>query len=612
MKKCMFSVAVATTACVLCAQEMGMPETPAPAETTQAPVEAATSLEAAAASVEDGGSAIIALAEEHAAEISAKVPDEATSALDQVNSDLLDMGLSEGYDPAKRAIIQVKTGEMIIADPAHDPAFMVKREQISTYALLNARAEIIRAIFSDFTAMDRAMTMLDETLDDNMEKVAAAKEAVETKRAELAEALAQYSATDAKTVAEVTLNDRFTSFLDAVIKKIDSSYDPAAIASSKKIDAEAAKVEAAALKEKAMQLAAEYKTLVEAAAALPKDPTIETASTATLLSKMPLLGSSVITQAESWDPETKNYTIAVAVVWSPKLQENARKMATGDFSALGKPGKLSRAEWVKAQDWSCMVGARRFTDEKGNNLFVGISAVDAGVGARANAKKMIAETMARKNVAMSLIGDLETFREASQNLKVYADDSAATSQKLADTIGAKLNLTLSGCMALAKKEVKHPVTGKKIYVAAFYIDPAAAKDAGDAYKKAYADAGLTARHTAKRRGQAAGISVAYEKVKNDTSAYEAGRAEGAKAVTDAIVQKEAEAKAKADAAAKAQAEAKKAAEARKATEAKVAAEKAVAEKAALERKAALEAQKKNRKSQGGVYMNKQKVIDTDF
>lgn len=606
MKKLMFTAAIVATAGVLCAQEAGT--APAAANTTVAVAAVASdnTLAVAAAASDDGGAAIIAQAEEKAAEVAALPDEPGESALNKVNTDLETMGLASGYDADKKAIIQVASADMEIADPAKDNAFMVKREQIGNFALLQAKAEVIRALYTEFSAMDRALTKFDEETDDNAEKFRAAKEAVEAKRAELAEAIAQYNAADARTVSEVTLNDRFNSFLDAVIKKIDNSYDPTAIAAAKKVDAEAAKAEAAVLKEKALALQAEYKALEEAAAKLPTEPALETETTASMLSKMPLLGATVLTQAESWDPGTKQYSVAVAIVWSPKLQACAAKIGTGDFTAAGKPGKFTKLDWVKAQDWSSMIGTRRFTDNKGNNYFVGIGAVDPGFGVQANAKRMIAETLARKNVAMALIGDIVAQREMKQNLKVYADQSTATKQKIVDSIASKVDLHLKGCMSLAKKEVKHPITGKRIYVSAYYIDPALAKDAGDTMKKMFADAGFVAQHTNKQRGVVEGATRAYEGAKNDSSAHAAGVAEGAAAVNAKI---QAEKRAAAEKAAREEAErnAKIQADKLKAAKSQAAAREA-ANKAAAESRAA--AEEASAVSTGGTHSGG--TIDTDF
>ena len=611
MKKLMFTAVLGVATNVLVAQEMGAVAVAASENKTVA-VAAAVSdddLAVAAAVSDDGGAAIVAQAEEKAAEVAALPNTSEESALSKVDADLTTMGLVSGYDAQKKAIIQVAQANLEIADPAKDKDFMVKREQIGNVALLQAKVEVIRAIYTEFSAMDRALTNFDEENDENAGKFREAKEAVEAKRAELAAAIAEYNAADAKTVSDVTLNDRFNSFVDAVIKKIDKFYDPAAIAATKKMDAEAAKIASKALKDKALGLLAEYKVLEAAAAKLPKEAILETESTASMLSKMPLLGAAILTQAESWDPGTKQYSVAVAIVWSPKLQECAAKIGTGDFPSAGKPGKFSKLDWVKAQDWSSMIGTRRFTDNAGNNYFVGIGAVDPGYGVQANAKRMLAETIARKNVAMSLIGDLVTQREFKQNLKAYADQSTATKQKMVDAISAKVDLHLKGCMSLAKKEVRHPITGKKIYVSAYYIDPAFAKEAGETMKKMFADAGLVAQHTNKQRGVVEGAARAYEGAKNDASARAAGVAEGASAVNAKV---EAAKRAAAEKQAKAQRE--KIAKIRAEQDAKrnamlqEAKARDAANKAAAEQRAKDEAARAV--SKGGTYSGG--TIDTDF
>lgn len=518
MNRLMFAVAVTSFAGVLCAQEAG-------------PASVAASDEIASAQVAanaDGGQQIADTAVEKGAELAAAEPSkEFVAAEDRVLADLDKIGLSLGYVAEKKAIIQMGVAAVKVEDPANDATFGVIREQTANIAYLNAKAEVIKAINADFSAIDRVMLSMDETIDATAEKVAAAKDALEAKKAELAEALSKYDATASQIVADVTINDRFGAFMDGVIKKIDTSYDPAAIAAAKKIDAAAAKAESENLKAKANDLYAQYKELEKAAAQLPKDPAMGSESVAKIMSKMPLLGSSVLTQAESWDPSDKVYSVAIAIVWSPKLQESAVKIGTGDFSGKSRPGKFSPAQWVKAQDWRTMVGARRFTDDKGRNLFIGISSVElTGPVVKQNAKKKIADTMAIKNVAMSLLGDLETYREASQNLKVYADDSAGVAQRLTENTSAKVDVNLKGCMQLASKTVRHPITGKKIYVSAYYIDPTLSAEAGNIMKKLYADSIRTNKHTQKERGKHAGMQSASDSAKEDKSPYVQGAAEG--------------------------------------------------------------------------------------
>lgn len=496
MKKLMISAMCLTIAGVLNAQELA---------------EVATKVS------EDNGPAIIAKVEAKADVIGHDEPTAAfVSAEDRVREDLEKAGISEGADPENKAIIQIGTAVVKFEkEPANNSAFPIAREQMLNIASMRAKAEIIKAINADFSAVDRVSMMVDESFSENAEKVEVARRAVEDKRAELAKTLAKYNEADAKSVSEVTLNDRFNSFLDAVIKKIDNSYNPEAIAAKKQIAADAAKAEAEALKAQAEALAAEYKKLEAAAEQLPKDPALESASIAQVMAKMPLLGSSMLVAAESWDKDSKEYQVAVAVVWSPKLQEVATKMLIGDFTGTGKPGKFSKGSWAKAQDWKWMIGTRRFTDDKGRNLFVGISSVElTGPTVTQNGKKTLADTMARKNVAMSLISDLETFTEASQNMKVYADDSMDAAQKLLDNVQAKVNINMKGCMRLTSATVKNPISGKKTYVSAFYIDPSIAAESKDILQSAFEKAIHASKHAKKQFGILKGLWSYYDGVKS--------------------------------------------------------------------------------------------------
>lgn len=525
MKKLMIMLAATAMTAALCAQEAG----------TAASIKA-DSLAVAATAANDGGDEIIATAEKKSPSL-AKLPDDPSkSAMEKVNEVLEALDLEEGYDAEKKAIIQTGRSEMTIADPANDKDFMDKREQIGNIALLNAKAEVIRAIRSRLSAMDSVMTRLDESAESGRETFYAARDALLAKRAEIVQLLKEIDEKDAQTVAEVTLNDRFDAFLDALIKKIDNSYDVKAIAETKKIDAAVAQAAVDALKAKVGELVADYKKLATEAAKFPQEPSVASESVVSLLAKMPLLGATVLTQAESWDPETKQYCVAVAVVWSPKLQEAAFKLGMGDFSVTAKPGKLSRKEWIKAQNWCSMIGTRQFTDDEGRRYFVGIGAIEPGTGNEADAKRMFAETLARKNVGMALLGDMAAYREVRQHLAVYKDGSSETLKQLLDAIRARVERVADGCLSLKKTEVKHPITGRKIYVAAYYIDPALAKDAQKLVADSYAKAGLVARESTRKAGFGDGADAAYEAMNGNTPDYKDGAQVGIETVTKAKVE----------------------------------------------------------------------------
>lgn len=163
-----------------------------------------------------------------------------------------------------------------------------------------------------------------------------------------------------------------------------------------------------------------------------------------------------------------------------------------------------------------MVGARRFTDKEGMNLFVGVSAVDLKLPVvKQNAAKMLADSMAMKGVAFSLAGDLVAYREASQNLKVYENESKGATAKLRDEVQAQVTLNLHGCMRLAGKTVMHPLLNRKIYVSAYYIDPALAKEAQGYMKKLFIDAGVAAKLTNQKRAYTLGAQQMLARIRNE-------------------------------------------------------------------------------------------------
>ncbi len=519
MKKLMIMVACAVTASVLSAQEMG-----------------ATATETAAGAA-DQGAEIAAQADAQAAQLAAEAPsEEFVSAEEVVKKNLAKMKLAPGYDRKRKAIIAIGTAEVLIKDPANDNTFMAVRAAKANEAYLNAKAEVIRSINTDFSAMDRALTTAGFGEDDVQKAFAERRADFEAKREELAKKLAQLDKAEASAFRGVTMTDRFGAVIEGVAKKLDDKFNSAEIAAQKKAVRDQLKAECA-------ELLAEYKVLEEEAKKIPAVPSTEVSSSVKMLSKMPLLGSSVLTQAESWDKTDKTYSVSIAVVWSPKLQENAVALVTGEAVPSSKKGQFTPQEWVAKQDLTTMIGPRRFTDNEGNNIFVGIATADlTGKVKDRRAKKMLADTAARKAVAFSLAGDFEAYREASSNYKEYDDDLRTSVEKLRDVVGQKCDINLQGCLPLCNKEVKHPITGRKTYVTAYYIEPTLAKDAMDLLKKSYAGAIRQTKATQYRRGQHAGMEKSLDNQRKSTMEFNKGVADGARGVLQEVQRQQSEAK----------------------------------------------------------------------
>ena len=439
------------------------------------------------------------------------------------------MNLEFGYLSERKSIIAQGTSYATVRDPANDDTFMALRTAKATEAYLMAKIAIIQAISTDFSAFDRAATVA-KYGESNVEKVFAKKQAAfEAKRAEFEKKMAQLDAAEAEALEGVTLNDRFGAILDGIAKKLNDGYDPEKISADKKATYEALKAECEVLK-------AEFEALQEDAENVPALPKNEVESGVTLLAKMPLVGASVLTQSESWDESTKQYSVSMAIVWSPKLQESAVKIAAGNYEAGKDLGVLTRKEWIDMQDLAAMVGPRRFVDKNGHPYFVGVAAADLTCqNSDIKGRKMMADNEARKSVAFSLAGDLKAYEEYKMNLKEYqskSDDLRSIVQDLVSHMSQKVDLRLKGCLSMRNRTLTHPISGRKTYVTVFYVDPMLAKDAAEILKSNYAAAKVITESVHDQRGIQSGMEKRLKAARDSKVEFNRGEAKGMKDLED--------------------------------------------------------------------------------
>ena len=491
---------------------------------------AGAALIAITANAEDQGAAIAAASQDGPSAVSVPV-DNFVSASDKVQENLGKLGLSEGYDADKKSIIVVGSALLAAKNPAGDDSFMIKRSRKATEAYLNAKAEIIRAFSMNFSAADQIATAAEFGQSE-------AEIALAAKIDEVKEKLAAFAAKAGKPeLADAAIDDKLVAALKGLTFDAPAPTPPQDGAN----DAPPQENPLAAERD---ALAAEVQSVVSEAKAIPKEPVNDSTSSVSLLAKMPLLGATVLTQAESWDKNEGIYEVAMAVLWSPKLQEEAKKLACGTPEPSEKKGKFTANEWIAQQDILAMVGPRRFTDSKGNSIVLGIAARDiTGIPVvKIKPAKMLADTDAMKAVATSLMCDLEAFREAKSSLQEFADDSSKATESITDKIASKTDLQLSGVLRLASKEALHPLTGRKTYAVAYYLDPVLSKDAMDRIKQLYADAITVENATKYKRGQLAGAEAKYEEAKASTEKFEEGKAEAAADVAGRVRAEEVKAK----------------------------------------------------------------------
>lgn len=481
---------------------------------------------------EDQGAAIAAAAQDGSAAVS--VPAENfVSAEDKVKEQLAALGLNPegGYDRKRKAIIAIGTAYLTTKkSPAGDDGFMIKRGLKATEAYLRAKADIIQAIYTEVKAEDR-LNLPAEALSEEGQKLKEQSDIVKDKLVGFAEKAGNPELADAEVNDDLIATLKGLEF-PAVQQPNPDDPDGEPMSSPNPLSAERD------------SLVAEIQSIVKAAKALPATPDQEIDNNVKLFSKMPLLGAKILTQAESWDKTENLYQMSMAVIWSPKLQEEAKNLAMGKPTTSEKKGKLSVQEWIQRQDLLSMVGPWSFTDNEGKTIIIGIAARDvSGIPATKIAKARTgAETSARASVATSLLCDLQTFTETSTHMAEYDDGSSDADEKVAQEITSKTQMALSGALKLASKEGFHPITGRKVYAVAFYLEPDLSEQAMERMKQLYADATSVTDASKFKEGQHAGMEATYEEAKASDQKFEEGKAEAAADVSSRVRAAEVKAK----------------------------------------------------------------------
>ena len=450
-----------------------------------------------------------------------------------------ELHLDAKYYPDKKAMVVVGIAEVKIPDPANDKQFISIRNIKATEAFLEAKAQIIRAISQRIETFDCAATAVEGTDENNLrpEEVVFKKNLEEFKKksAALAKNLAVLDAKEAEALNGVTLNDQFGAILTGIAKKLDASFDPSSISAEKIRVRDEVKAECAKLEKELEVLKAEC-------AKLPKRPNNELESNTKLTSSMPLLGATVLTQAESWNKTDGTYQVALGVVWSRKLQDVAKRTGCGDFEAGQKKGEYSLTQWMSMQDLRCMLGPRKMTDNEGRTIYLGVAAADMmGTVASRKGKRRLAQVDAQNFVVFSLFGDVAAYTETSRKYKEYSNEETGEefqklNETLRDVVSQKFAGNIQGSMPLSEfaGEVIHPISGRKIYVVPYYLDPSLAKDSVEHMLESYNAAAMVDKAGQFRAGLEDGMKAELNAVRESTEVYNEGVKTGRRELKDRI------------------------------------------------------------------------------
>lgn len=444
-------------------------------------------------------------------------------------------GWKDGWDEKKKRIIVIESADFKTADPASDSSFFMKREMAAKKAVLSAKVAIIQGINQDMSAID----LVDMPGSDLNRELGAEREKINAELARqkeiLADLLENVDRAEADVLRGTTFGDRLNDLMVATIKKLDKEYD--ANARDQKTQENYAATKAA------FEVAQKkYDELKEKAEAMQGQVRERQESAVESMAKMPLYGSSVIMQTESWNNASGIYQVAVMLCWSYAMERSARAIVTGeDFRVKPSANAKSIHDWLEAQNPATMVGPRQYLDNDGNRWFLGIAARpydDELSSSERRKNKGISEMFAQQMAAFCLWADVESYKLAKQAMESRGDANVQR-DVVAEDYAEKLtqsfqNKKIRGIQRLFNEEVTHPITGSTIYVTIYGINPGAAKAALEIEKQNYATQVLDNHHQTVERGRDAANRDAVRASQNRQQDFQKGYSQQSNAVNSEI------------------------------------------------------------------------------
>ena len=447
-----------------------------------------------------------------------------------------------GWDDKKNRIMVIKqTGEAI---DAYDPDFLQKREALAIEASLLAKATIIES-FTTTASAENILSVPGNPIAKQLEaeqKQIKAMEAQAQKfymqaQRETSVLLSAYDQAQADELRGVTFGDRLNSLLEATIKKLDETFDSQQITEDKKQRLSDVKMRL----DKARKIEDEKQKLLEEVqnriAELQGQVKKETRSAIETTSSMPLFGATTLMQVESYDDLRGQYNIASLVVWSPKLELEARGMLLGAGKGKPRKNKISIDEWLDKQNLSSMVGARRYLASDGSTNFMGISAVEYDPDDSGSYSMLEEEAIlwAKQAAILSLKASVESVKSAERLKRDIRGADGKVESKILKDFSANIqesvkNLTIRGLETLRIEETVHEPTGKNIIVAVANVNSALAVKASDIMKDMYATLKEVNADQSFIQGEEAGMKAEADKTLNNKAIFDAGVASGSNQV----------------------------------------------------------------------------------
>jgi len=429
-----------------------------------------------------------------------------------------DNGYAEGFNDERGYFLQIGVARDNSLDPL-DEDFMTKREVLYREAQLRAKVEISGLVDREISGRNWKNGLSADDVKAFEAKYAREINEMNEMKRKVSKLMLAMDAAETDCLKGVTATDRLNALVDKVIKRLDRSYDAGKIVAEKKARYEAIKAAYEDAKAAADEL--EQKKID-----MFPSQTVNANVDSTV--RIKLHGAIPLHQIESF--VDNEFQIAVAMIWSPKLEDRAAKMLARGEIAKGKPTEdrtLSEYLAANKKALSAMVGARQYIDKNGKLYFIGISAQELPKDAVEKDEAItFANQMAMQAVIMSLFVEGKGVTEAQATLAKRKGRSGDVMKSLAEDMEEKTpkDLSVGGLGKVYSLETTYPITGKPIYISVAAVDSTLAARSA-AIKRAWdVRANDTVRTLHAIAGERQGAEDAFEAAKNSKTEFDAARA----------------------------------------------------------------------------------------
>lgn len=429
-----------------------------------------------------------------------------------------DNGYAEGFNDERGYFLQIGVARDNSLDPL-DEDFMTKREMLYREAQLRAKVNISGLVDREISGSNWKNGLSADDVKKFEAKYAREINEMNEMKRKVANLMLAMEAAETECLKGVTATDRLNALVDKVIKKLDRSYDAGHIVAEKKARYDAIKAAYDDAKAAADEL--EQKK-IDMFPSQTMNARVDSAV------RIKLHGAIPLHQIESFVND--EFQVAVAMIWSPKLEDRAAKMLARKDVGKGKATEdRTLSEYLNSnrEALKAMVGARQYIDKNGKLYFIGISAQELSKDAVEKDEAItFADQMAMQAVVMSLFTEGKGVTSAQAALAKRKGRSGDVMKSLAEDMeeNTPKDLSVGGLGKVYSLETTYPITGKPIYISVAAIDSTLAARSA-AIKRAWdVRANDTVRTLHAIAGERQGAEDAFEAAKNSKTEFDAARA----------------------------------------------------------------------------------------